>query len=159
MTIASLPRPASPPHGSRNLARSLAIMLLALSPFIARSSALAQNAASQNAFAVRVRPLLAKHCFECHGEETHEKDLRLDQLAKEFNTADAAKWQRVLERIQSGQMPPESSPRPSANDTHGLTTSIKDEFRKVELARRAKEGRVVLRRLNRVEYENTVRDL
>src|SRR5262245_46114996 len=56
-------------------------------------------------------------------------------------------------------MPPESSSQPTANERHALASSIKDQMRTLELARRASEGRVVLRRLNRVEYENTVRDL
>jgi Protein of unknown function (DUF1592)/Protein of unknown function (DUF1588)/Protein of unknown function (DUF1587)/Protein of unknown function (DUF1585)/Protein of unknown function (DUF1595)/Planctomycete cytochrome C len=132
-------------------------MLVALlSPLAA-----AEDGTSTAAFADRIRPLLVKYCVDCHGEETHEKDLRLDQLAPDFDDAAAAatRWRRVLERVQLGQMPPKSAPRPTADEAGFLTGWIRNELRGVELARRAKEGRVGLRRLNRSEYQNTVRDL
>jgi hypothetical protein len=110
-------------------------------------------------YADRVRPLLAKYCVDCHGPETHEAELRLDQLAPTFDVAVGARWRRVLERVELGQMPPDSEPRPTADEALVLTSWIKDELRGAELARRTKEGRVVFRRLNRVEYQNTVRDL
>src|SRR5204862_1836425 len=105
----------------------------------------AEDVAGDKAFAERVRPLLAKYCIDCHGAETHEKDLRLDQLSVTFDGATVAKWQRVLERVSLGQMPPDSSPQPTADEVKLLTNHIKDELRSAELARRAKEGRVPLR--------------
>ena len=110
-------------------------------------------------FENQVRPLLTKYCIGCHGPATQEAKLRLDQLAPTFDAAPAARWRRVLELVELNQMPPKSEPRPTAEDARVLTTWIKDELRKMELAHRAKEGRVVLRRLNRAEYANTVRDL
>src|SRR5688572_29628499 len=110
------------------------------------SLAAGDDTTNDKEFQERVRPLLAKYCFDCHGEATHEKDLRLDQLSLVFDGSVVAKWQRVLERVELGQMPPESAPRPTAGEAHVLTASLKSELRKVELARRAKEGRVLMRR-------------
>jgi hypothetical protein len=56
-------------------------------------------------------------------------------------------------------MPPDAAPRPSQGELHNLSSRNREQLKTAELARRAKEGRVVLRRLNRAEYTNTVRDL
>jgi Protein of unknown function (DUF1592)/Protein of unknown function (DUF1588)/Protein of unknown function (DUF1587)/Protein of unknown function (DUF1585)/Protein of unknown function (DUF1595)/Planctomycete cytochrome C len=138
---------------SRTFARSLMILGL-VAPW-----ATAEDAIGGKPFADRIRPLLTKYCVDCHGEETHEKELRLDRLEPGFDGALAAPWRRVLERVEQGQMPPEPAPKPSTEESRTLTTWIKRELRGAELARRAEEGRVGLRRLNRIEYQNTVRDL
>lgn len=137
----------------RRFAGSLAIIAL-LAPWTA-----AEDVNSARQFADRIQPLFAKYCFDCHGEETHEKELRLDQFQPKFDGTLAAPWRRVLERVEQGQMPPESAPKPNAEESRTLITWIKNELRSAELARRAEEGRVGLRRLNRTEYQNTVRDL
>src|SRR5207253_4094999 len=69
------------------------------------------------------------------------------------------RWLAVLKRIHAGEMPPKSKPRPSEKEVQALTAWIRSKAEAAEAARRAVQGRVVLRRLNRVEYENTVRDL
>lgn len=90
---------------------------------------------------------LQRHCQECHGAEKPKGNFRIDKLE--------GRWQDVLEQVTSGAMPPKKKPRPTAKEVQALTSWINDK----EAARRASQGRVVLRRLNRVEYENTVRDL
>ncbi len=111
------------------------------------------------AYDTQVRPILATHCLECHGIEKPKGDLRLDRLKSDLADAEAAKtWQKVLERIQSGEMPPEEEPRLSAAELQQLGDWISGGLQAAAAARRA-GGRVVLRRLNRAEYENTVRDL
>jgi hypothetical protein len=82
--------------------------------------------------------------------------LRLDKLAPDFTrAANRERWLMVRERIQAGEMPPKSKPRPPAKEARALALWIGRRAR----AAPANQGRVVLRRLNRVEYENTVRDL
>jgi mono/diheme cytochrome c family protein len=104
---------------------------------------------------------LAKHCTECHGAEKKKGKIRLDTLAADFSTDAARKpWLAVKEQITSGAMPPEKAKtRPSQAEIDALLHWIDGKISAVETARRAKQGRAVLRRLNRVEYENTVRDL
>lgn len=119
----------------------------------------ADDPAASKDFDDRIRPLLAKYCVDCHGVETHEKDLRLDQIPPQFEGASSARWRLILERVELGQMPPEDAPRPSAEEVRTLSSWIRGGLRGAELARRAKEGRVAMRRLNRTEYQNTVRDL
>jgi mono/diheme cytochrome c family protein len=107
-----------------------------------------------------IRPILATHCFGCHSGAKPKGDFRIDQLKPDF--ADAAtceRWLTVAERVAVGEMPPKAKPRPSAKDVQTLTAWINSQSRVALAAHRATQGRVVLRRLNRTEYENTVRDL
>jgi hypothetical protein len=102
----------------------------------------------------QVRPFLARHCLSCHGIDKPKGDFRLDRLSPDF--ADRARrdgWLTVLKRIEAGEMPPKSKPRPPANEVRALADWIRGGMGTTAA------GRVVLRRLNRVEYQNTVRDL
>jgi len=107
-----------------------------------------------------VRPFLARHCLECHRGEKPKGDLRLDQLVADFD-GDAGRkpWRLVLERIAAGEMPPKEKPRPEEKELQQFAAWINGNLGAAEAAERAAQGRVVLRRLNRAEYENTVRDL
>ncbi len=105
------------------------------------------------------KPFLEKHCFRCHGAAEAEGELRLDAVDSELTRpATFEQWREIIRRVKSGEMPPESEPRPNAEQVAKLVEQMSALLDAVAAQRRA-EGRVVLRRLNRVEYENTVRDL
>lgn len=104
-----------------------------------------------------IRPFLTKHCLGCHSGEKPKGDLRLDRLTPDFSTAAGRKqWDTVAERMKSGEMPPMSRPRPPEQDVRAVSQWI---VAQLQAAAHDANGRVVLRRLNRTEYENTVRDL
>ena len=85
---------------------------------------------------------------------------RLDNLTTDFADAGTrAHWTAVIERLNAGEMPPKGKPRPPAPDVQALTGWLAFGVAAADQAERAAQGRVILRRLNRVEYENTVRDL
>ena len=105
------------------------------------------------------------YCLTCHSGEKPKGDLRLDQLSQEFADETVRdKWLEVLSRIEAGEMPPRQKPtekempRPSANDVRTLAQWIRGHAQVAD-AGKSNQGRVVLRRLNRNEYENTIRDL
>jgi hypothetical protein len=107
-----------------------------------------------------VRLLLERHCFECHGIEKPKGGLRLDQLSANLDYDTTGKrWLDVLNRVRAGEMPPESEPRLAEEDIRALSHWIGEIIKSADVAKRADEGRVVLRRLNRIEYENTICDL
>ncbi len=111
-------------------------------------------------FDEQVRPLLARHCVSCHRGDKPKGNLRLDNLTP--NLAEAAtreRWAAVVKRLQAGEMPPKDSPRPTAQEVATLTDWLAPRINAAEAAARATQGRVVTRRLNRIEYENTVNDL
>lgn len=138
--------------------RSLLLLSLLLAPAVAS----AQDAkAEREHFDSKVRPILVAHCYSCHSKELAKPKgaLLVDQLSPEM--ADGASrdaWQAVAKRVKAKEMPPKSKPALADKDAQTLLEWI-DGAQKAAALRRAAEGRVVLRRLNRAEYENTVRDL
>jgi mono/diheme cytochrome c family protein len=115
--------------------------------------------AADQAFNDQVRPLLKKYCVECHGPEKAKGKLRLDQIADDFDSrANRDKWLLIVKRVKAGEMPTDGRPAPPAKEIETLSEWVGAKA-SVADAKRAAEGRVVLRRLNRTEYENSVRDL
>ncbi len=107
-----------------------------------------------------VRTFLDRHCVECHSGDKPEGRLRLDELPLNLDHAESRKtWQLVTKRVAADEMPPKSKPRPPAAELQAFQTEIAQRLTAAAAAERAANGRVVLRRLNRTEYENTVRDL
>lgn len=102
-----------------------------------------------------------KHCSDCHAGNDAEGGFRVDLLGEDL--ADAANhkgWSRVLARVQSGEMPPpQHTERPVEADVDAALAVLKNAFYRESRARHAEAGRVRVRRLNRLEFENTVRDL
>lgn len=102
---------------------------------------------------------IKEHCLRCHGTDKAEGDLRLDQLDSDFSEAGSLEpWRKVLARVQSGEMPPKKEPRPPQAQATHFVARLSAEL-DAAAAKARTDGRVVLRRLNRVEYENTVNDL
>lgn len=141
-----------------------AILVLGWALFFLPASAFAQAAplkAHLDFFKANIRPVLVSHCYSCHSKDAEKPkgDFRVDQLSPDFSDAAGRdRWQAVVKRVIAGEMPPKSKPRPPEKDIQSLRDWITGGLKAAD-ARRAAEGRVVLRRLNRVEYENTVRDL
>src|SRR5262245_36531132 len=109
--------------------------------------------AASRQFEDQVRPFLVRHCQECHGAVKPKGDFRLGQLSVDFgDTVNRERWLNVRKRLQAGEMPPKSNPRPPEKDIRALTEWISTQVETAETARRAAQGRVVLRRLNRAEY-------
>jgi mono/diheme cytochrome c family protein len=101
------------------------------------------------------RTFLIKHCQECHSGGMPKGAFSLDKLTPDFDdAANRERWLAVQKRLQAGEMPPKTRPRPVEMDVQALVGWIEAKAG----AARA-HGRAVLRRLNRIEYQNTVRDL
>ena len=100
------------------------------------------------------------YCVECHNDSTSEGGFRADLLGKELaDSANHKAWNRVLARVQSGEMPPKDASRPPETEVGAALTALKTAFHEDAQIRHREAGRVRVRRLNRLEYENTVRDL
>lgn len=100
-----------------------------------------------------------EHCLRCHGPLKTEGDLRLDLLESDLTKpSNFERWREIVARVQAGEMPPKDEPRPQAAQTAEFVKRTSARLEAASAASRS-NGRVVLRRLNRVEYENTVRDL
>jgi len=107
-----------------------------------------------------VRPYLAAHCIRCHGPAKQEGEMRLDTLALNFGASESMRhWIEVMDRINLGEMPPEKEPRPEAAQSRAVAAWLAAELRHAARLSLTRGGRVVLRRMNRAEYANTIRDL
>src|SRR5262245_6744211 len=106
------------------------------------------------------RTFFAQHCQACHAGKEPKGEFRLDSLSTDFlDKANRERWQTVLERVKAGTMPPKEKPRPPQREAEALADWISGQVTAAQVAQLAADGRVVLRRLNRTEYQNTVRDL
>jgi hypothetical protein len=107
-----------------------------------------------------VSPFLATHCISCHGPDAQEAGLRLDTLGHNVSDdATMATWIRVHDKLAAGEMPPPDVKRPPKGDVDAVVGRLHDDLHAASLERQRRVGRVVLRRLNGTEYENTLRDL
>ena len=127
-------------------------------PALAASLFLAIPAAP--AAAPALKPFLEAHCTECHDADTHKANLRLDNLALDTANEDSFKtWTRVFDKMSDGSMPPAKKPRPPKADLEATTKLLYETLHDASLDRQRKQGRVIVRRLNGTEYENTIREL
>ncbi len=103
---------------------------------------------------------LRDHCTSCHNAE--EKRGRLDLARLAFDPKDAANlavWVKVHDRVKAGEMPPKGRPRPDAARQKAFVDGVARSVVAAERDAQGGEGRALLRRLNREEYENALRDL
>ena len=123
------------------------------------------SASSTNAFAEvgpsAVDPMgfIQTHCIGCHGEEKQKGDRRFDRLTLDFHDLDTVwDWEEILDMLNLGEMPPEDEPQPGSKEKFAMIDWITSELETVHAAR-AEEEQTLIRRLNAVEYRNTIRDL
>ena len=106
------------------------------------------------------KQFFTQHCEKCHFGEKAKGNFSVASLTDDFAAQQSREqWLTVLEQLKQGNMPPGDEPRPPAEDVQTVMNWISREAEEAEIARRETEGRVVMRRLNRAEYANTVRDL
>ncbi|HXX94115.1 MAG TPA: DUF1592 domain-containing protein, partial [Planctomycetota bacterium] len=111
-------------------------------------------------YGAQIRPILERHCVECHGGEKPKGQFRVDRLDPTFAAKDSEdRWRTVLEELEGGAMPPKKKPRLAESDLRAVTGWVGSRLAAAAAVRRGQTGRVVLRRLNRLEYANTLRDL
>lgn len=103
---------------------------------------------------------LEKHCYDCHDADSHKGNLDLTALKPEFTDAENfARWVKVHDRIQNGEMPPKKKPRPAPEEIKTVVSWVDQSLLTADRARLAREDRTAVHRLTRAEYENTIRDL
>jgi hypothetical protein len=107
------------------------------------------------------RGYLETHCIDCHDSATKKGGLDLESLSMQLDSQEAfAKWALVHDRIAAGEMPPKSrESRPSEQENADALKRLDARLHDADIARIAKNGRALFRRLTTQEFENALRDL
>lgn len=111
----------------------------------------------QKRFTAQVQPLLVEHCYRCHGNGKHKGDLALDHLTTV--RADRKTWESVAEMLNDHTMPPKERPQPSQAQVDLILGWIGEALAQNDASSPRDPGFVAIHRLNRNEYNNTIRDL
>jgi mono/diheme cytochrome c family protein len=120
----------------------------------------AAQPAAVDGFAQNVAPFVKQNCAMCHNEQLKTGGLALTTY---HDTAgllhDREIWEKVISRVRNGEMPPKGLPRPKPEQISATTDWIEAQFAEADRTTKADPGHLTAHRLNRVEYNNTIRDL
>lgn len=117
-------------------------------------------AAPEPAFGREGLAFLDKHCLRCHNEKVKKAAVSFQSFRDEAALLkDRKLWQRTLAVLKSGEMPPPARPRPHPDEVAAFSRVVNGVFERALRNAKPDPGRVTVRRLNRSEYNNTIRDL
>jgi hypothetical protein len=106
------------------------------------------------------REFLASNCVRCHDSKEANGGIRLDDIPLELSTIAAAeRWAKVLAVLNSGEMPPEDEPQPPNDAKQKFLEVLSKQMVVARKALADTGGAITMRRLNRREYVNTIREL
>lgn len=132
------------------------LMMIAMcSPWLFNATCYGQGVETPAAIA----KFFANHCSKCHSKAAKESEFRIDEtLFPSFeDPALRERWSEIVNALNSHEMPPESEPQPAVADVTQVVDWITDGIVAAEL--KLRENQVVMRRLNRVEYRNSIKEL
>jgi hypothetical protein len=121
----------------------------------------AAGSLSAQDFRKDVQPFLEKYCYDCHGHDKAKGDLNLE-LFKDASGfyRDQRLWRQAVTQVVAGEMPPpERKTRPAQAEIEGLQRNVRGLLNQAVAQAKVDPGKVTVRRLNRTEYNNTIRDL
>ncbi|MDA7932196.1 DUF1592 domain-containing protein [Mariniblastus sp.] len=116
-------------------------------------------ATADDSFKKSVVPLVDSYCIDCHDSST---ETRLDFESLRYDLSDpptAAQWENIFDRVSKDEMPPASESRPDRNEVNAAMKALRNSLHAASKAQQEKSGRVPSRRLTRLEYAYTIRDL
>ena len=129
-------------------------------PLLAAALLLPAGTPTTTAATADVRSFLENHCLECHDSATRKGGLDLDTLPVRMDDPEHFRlWERVHDRIAAGEMPPKSNEPPTAEEKAPFLALLDARLHGADVAKVARSGRALYRRLTAQEYENALRDL
>ncbi len=132
--------------------------MLGTTAYLLLLGAAAPGAANTSIEPTRAQAIVKNYCVGCHNAKVKTGGVTLDAVSATGVGAGADTWEKVLRKVRTGEMPPLGLPRPDAPSTAGFTSWLESELDRHALAE-PNPGAPVVRRLNRAEYGNAVRDL
>ena len=116
------------------------------------------NNTARTQFRKEAQPILVSYCYDCHGDGMAKGNVAFDELKTDDALLNHDLWLKVLKNVRANIMPPVKKSRPTAQERKRLEHWIKTSAFGID-PQNPDPGRVTVRRLNRVEYRNTIRDL
>ena len=117
-------------------------------------------ATSEVHFPQKHQTFFKKHCLDCHDTATQEGGVDLEALSFTIATIEQAeRWQKVLNVLNSGEMPPEDSGQPEGIEKADFLDDLAQTMVAARRSLADSGGRITMRRLNRREYQNTIEQL
>ena len=106
-----------------------------------------------------IQPILETYCYDCHGDGKSKADVAFDQFDSDQSLLQSrGLWWKALKNVRAGIMPPAKEAHPTPAEQERLANWIKKDVFNID-PENPDPGRVTVRRLNRAEYRNTIRDL
>ncbi|HWA09539.1 MAG TPA: DUF1592 domain-containing protein [Opitutaceae bacterium] len=156
LLLAACVRPAG---STRTGPQASASLLAAATVKVAPAVAPAKRATPWDEFHKTVQPFLAEHCYTCHGDANAENNFRLDLIHDDASLEDGSRTlEKAFEKLASHKMPPSEEPQPLPAEVAPVVGWLRT-YLAGDPTGPINPGRVTLRRLNRAEYNNTIRDL
>jgi mono/diheme cytochrome c family protein len=150
--------PVSFPGALKLGAAGLAAMLL-LSVQVKISAQQSGAASAGSSSSSSQRQFLDRYCATCHNERLKSGGLSLAQIDVSRPGAQPELWEKVVRKLHTGVMPPPNMPQPSDADRHAILTWLETSLDAASAAKPNPGRTETLRRLNRTEYQNAIRDL
>lgn len=145
----------------RVVAMAVCVLATSLSPRVGAQTTNAKEATARwTEFQKTVQPFFAKHCTSCHGAKGIESDAPLDQFLDDASLDKGmALLEKALDMLAAQKMPPKKKMQPTKDEMAPVLAWLKTYTNAVDCNTPRNPGRVTIRRLNRAEYNNTIRDL
>jgi len=138
------------------LIRKIPFIVLSVVAIVATSRAPLRAAELAAPLSPEIAAFFQKHCVDCHDAESKEGNLDLAKLDPAFRGRESLeRWARIYDRVERHEMPPAKSPQPDADEIRTMLAALKPALAQADRAQRE----TVQRRLNRIEYQNTIHDL
>ncbi len=108
-----------------------------------------------------MQPFLKQYCYKCHGPKKQKGDVRFDKINWVMKDNDSAqRWQDVLDQLNAGEMPPwDEDEQPTNEEMKGVLERLTGNVHEARRRLTDHGGEIKMRRLNKREYSNTIRDL
>ena len=152
--------------GLRSYARRVSVFVLVLIGAAAVALTSVQISARQapsispsTAAAVATQAVLEKYCIGCHNQRLRTGGLALDSLDATQPQAKSDVWERVVSKLRAGSMPPPGRPRPDAATADAVAGWLETEIDRAWVANPNPGRTNAVHRLNRMQYNNAIRDL
>lgn len=130
--------------------------LVMVAPCLAESEAAPQAVSAPD----YIEGFFENYCYDCHDSITAKADLNIEDLPRSIvDSADALNWQDILDQLNAGEMPPKDKKQPTDEELALVVGDLTESLLEAQGMLRDSGGEIALRRINRREYQSTVKEL